>query len=52
MPQVHTNLGTPFRCDTLKLAMIKNSHVAEVLVGGTVYDCVCLFESVGGAAGT
>jgi len=41
---VHTNLETPFRCNALKLAMIKNSHVAEVLFGGAVFDCICLFE--------
>ena len=32
------------RCDALKLAMIKNAHLADRLFGGQVYDCVCLFE--------
>ena len=44
---MHTNLETPFRCDVVKLAMIKNSRVAEVLFGGAVYDCICLFEPAG-----
>lgn len=45
---MHTNLETPFRCDVVKLAMIKNSRVAEVLFGGAVYDCICLFEPAAG----
>ena len=28
---VHTNLRTRFKCDALKLAMIKNQHLAETL---------------------
>ena len=42
-----TRLGpcrTRFRCAALKVAMIKNQHLAESLFGGNVYDCVCLFE--------
>lgn len=33
-----------FKCAALKLAMIKNQHLAETLFGGNVYDCVCLYE--------
>ena len=33
-----------FKCDALKLAMIKNQHLAQKLFGGKVYDCVCLYE--------
>ena len=36
-----------FKCDVLKLAMIKNQHLAQKLFGGKVYDCVCLFEPAG-----
>lgn len=32
------------RCDTLKLAMLKNQHLASKLFNGKVYDCVCQFE--------
>lgn len=42
---VHTNYNTRLRCDCLKLAMIKNKHVAEMLCGGAVYDCVCRFDA-------
>ncbi len=38
---------TRFRCAALKVAMIKNQHLAESLFGGNVYDCVCLFEPAG-----
>jgi len=41
---IHTNLHTRFRCDSLKLAMVKNKRVAEKLFNGNIYDCVCLFE--------
>lgn len=33
-----------FKCAALKLAMIKNQHLAESLFKGNVYDCVCLYE--------
>ena len=29
--QVHTNLHAAFKCDALKLAMIKNEHLAQRL---------------------
>ena len=32
------------RCDVLKLAMIKNSFMAEKLFQGEVYDCMCRYE--------
>ena len=41
---VHTNYAATFSCDTLKLAMIKNSHLAKRLFNGSIYDCVCKFE--------
>jgi type II pantothenate kinase len=41
---VHTNYAAAFNCDTLKLAMIKNSRLAERLFNGRIYDCVCKFE--------
>lgn len=41
---VHTNYAAAFHCDTLKLAMIKNSRLAERLFNGRIYDCVCKFE--------
>ncbi|KAL3145762.1 hypothetical protein ABBQ38_015142 [Trebouxia sp. C0009 RCD-2024] len=39
-----TNYNTLFRCDVLKLAMIKNSFMAERLFNGEVYDCMCKYE--------
>jgi type II pantothenate kinase len=41
---VHTNYTARFKCDVLKLAMIKNQHLAQRLFGGDVYDCVCRFD--------
>lgn len=41
---VHTNYAAAFQCDTLKLAMIKNSRLAERLFNGHIYDCICKFE--------
>lgn len=41
---IHTNYQTRLRCDCLKLAMIKNAHLADALFGGQVYDCVCRFD--------
>ncbi|EIE24982.1 fumble-domain-containing protein [Coccomyxa subellipsoidea C-169] len=41
---IHTNYRSKFKCASLKLAMIKNQHLAERLFGGNVYDCVCLYE--------
>ena len=33
-----------YRCDVLKLAMIKNQFMAEKLFQGNVYDCMCKYE--------
>ena len=41
---IHTNYATKFKCDALKLAMIKNKHLAKRLFNGDVYDCVCRFD--------
>ncbi|KAJ4752782.1 hypothetical protein LUZ62_045483 [Rhynchospora pubera] len=41
---LHTNLNVRFKCDALKLAMIKNQRLAEKLFGGNIYDCICRFE--------
>ncbi|KAL2321835.1 hypothetical protein Fmac_026214 [Flemingia macrophylla] len=41
---LHTNLNARFRCDALKLAMVKNQRLAEKLIKGNIYDCICKFE--------
>ena len=43
---IHTNLRTSFRCDSLKLAMIKTEWLSKKLFGpgGALYDCVCVFD--------
>ena len=41
---VHTTYHTRLQCDVLKLAMIKNAHLAQTLFQGAVYDCVCRFD--------
>eukprot|EP00268_Persea_americana_P033399 TRINITY_DN33076_c0_g2_i1.p1 TRINITY_DN33076_c0_g2~~TRINITY_DN33076_c0_g2_i1.p1 ORF type:complete len:161 (-),score=39.19 TRINITY_DN33076_c0_g2_i1:385-867(-) len=41
---LHTNFNARFKCDTLKLAMVKNQRLAEKLVQGNIFDCVCRFE--------
>ncbi|KAJ7558584.1 hypothetical protein O6H91_04G047400 [Diphasiastrum complanatum] len=41
---LHTNYNARFKCDALKLAMIKNQRLAEKLIGGSIYDCVCRYE--------
>lgn len=40
---IHTNLHARFKCDTLKLAMIKTARLAVKLFGGSLYDCMCSF---------
>jgi type II pantothenate kinase len=47
---IHTNLRTPFKCDTLKLAMIKTERLAVKLFGGGLYDCMCSFQRAPAAA--
>jgi hypothetical protein len=51
---IHTNLRTPFKCDTLKLAMIKTERLAVKLFSGSLYDCMCSFQRApaAGTAGT
>ncbi|KAM7483198.1 hypothetical protein LguiB_007781 [Lonicera macranthoides] len=41
---LHTNYNAQFKCDTLKLAMVKNQRLAEKLIEGSIYDCVCRYE--------
>ncbi|KAH7658749.1 type II pantothenate kinase protein [Dioscorea alata] len=41
---LHTNFNAKFKCDALKLAMVKNQRLAEKLFNGNIYDCVCRFE--------
>ncbi|KAK4264336.1 hypothetical protein QN277_025532 [Acacia crassicarpa] len=41
---LHTNLNARFNCDALKLAMVKNQRLAEKLVKGKIYDCICKYE--------
>ncbi|KAG2675869.1 hypothetical protein I3760_12G026600 [Carya illinoinensis] len=41
---LHTNFNGRFKCDALKLAMVKNQRLAEKLINGNIYDCVCRYE--------
>lgn len=41
---LHTNYNAKFKCDVLKLAMVKNQRLAEQIIKGSIYDCVCRFE--------
>ncbi|KAL5150099.1 Pantothenate kinase 2 [Glycine soja] len=41
---LHTNLNALFKQDALKLAMVKNQRLAEKLVKGNIYDCICKYE--------
>ncbi|KAL6007009.1 Pantothenate kinase 2, mitochondrial [Asimina triloba] len=41
---LHTNFNARFKCDALKLAMVKNQRLAEKLINGNIYDCICRFE--------
>ncbi|KAG2636425.1 hypothetical protein PVAP13_2NG449600 [Panicum virgatum] len=43
---LHTNLNARFKCDALKLAMVKNQRLAEKLFNGNIYDCICKFEPI------
>ncbi|KAF3671850.1 Pantothenate kinase 2 [Capsicum annuum] len=36
---LHTNYNAKFKCDALKLAMVKNQRLAAKLVNGNIYDC-------------
>lgn len=42
---IHTNLNARMRCDYCRLAMIKNSRVADQLFAGSVYDCVFKYDA-------
>ncbi|CAH9069588.1 unnamed protein product [Cuscuta epithymum] len=42
---LHTNFNAKFKCDALKLAMVKNQRLAERLINGNIYDCVCRYEA-------
>jgi len=51
---IHTNLYAAFKCDSLKLAMIKTERLARKLFNGNLYDCVCLYQAgalAGGGSG-
>ncbi|KAK6924844.1 Damage-control phosphatase ARMT1-like, metal-binding domain [Dillenia turbinata] len=41
---LHTNFNARFKCDALKLAMVKNQRLAEKLIKGNIYDCICRYE--------
>lgn len=41
---LHTNLYAKFRCDTLKLAVVKNKWLANRL-GGDTFSVICKYES-------
>ncbi|GMH16794.1 hypothetical protein Nepgr_018635 [Nepenthes gracilis] len=41
---LHTNFNAQFKCDALKLAMVKNQRLAEKLIKGNIYDCICRYE--------
>jgi type II pantothenate kinase len=41
---LHTNFNAQFKCEALKLAMVKNQRLAEKLIKGNIYDCVCRYE--------
>ncbi|XP_068305597.1 pantothenate kinase 2-like [Pyrus communis] len=43
---LHTNFNAKFKCDALKLAMVKNQRLAQKLIKGDIYDCVCRYEPV------
>ncbi|RZC79700.1 hypothetical protein C5167_042280, partial [Papaver somniferum] len=45
---LHTNFNERFKCDTLKLAMVKNQRLAEKLIKGKIYDSVCRYEAAAG----
>ncbi|KAK8521467.1 hypothetical protein V6N12_005370 [Hibiscus sabdariffa] len=41
---LHTNFNALFKSEALKLAMVKNQRLAEKLIQGKIYDCVCRYE--------
>lgn len=44
---IETNLYAQFKCDSLKIGMVKHQEVAQFL-GGRLYDCVFKFTEVSG----
>jgi len=40
---IQSNFNARFRCDVMKLAMVKDQHVADML-NCKMMDCVCLFQ--------
>ncbi|XP_047151979.1 damage-control phosphatase At2g17340-like isoform X1 [Vigna umbellata] len=42
---IETNLYAQFKCDSLKIAMVKHTEVAEFL-GSRLYDCVIKYDAV------
>ncbi|XP_068322811.1 damage-control phosphatase At2g17340-like [Pyrus communis] len=42
---IETNLYAQFKCDSLKIGMVKHSEVAQFL-GGRLYDCVFKYNEV------
>lgn len=40
---IHTNFRSMFRCDSLKIAVVKNEAIAK-LIGCQLYDGICLFH--------
>ena len=42
---LHTNLMAKFKCDCLKLAVIKNRWLAQRL-GGDIFSVLCKYEPV------
>ncbi|XP_057855485.2 pantothenate kinase 2 isoform X2 [Cryptomeria japonica] len=41
---LHTNYDARFNCEALKLAMVKNQRLAEKILNGNIYDCICRYE--------
>lgn len=41
---VHTNLDAQFTCDSLKIAVIKNTWLADRL-GGKMFSVICKYEN-------
>lgn len=41
---LHTNLYAQFKCDVLKLAIVKNEFLA-ISLGGSLFSVICKFES-------
>lgn len=41
---VHTNLDARFTCDSLKIAVIKNTWLANRL-GGKMFSVICKYEN-------